>query len=49
MSNVCFLTTTWDQDIFFNLVGGSSACGRCVTELINWLNVLSEVTLTTPF
>ena len=44
MSIVRFLATTWDQDIFFNLVGDSGACGRCVTALADWLDILSKRT-----
>ena len=33
ISDVRFLATTWDQGVFFSLVGGSGTCGRCVTAL----------------
>src|SRR6478735_1600472 len=45
ISDVRFLATTWDQGIFFNLVGGSGACGRCVTALTDPLDILSERTM----
>jgi hypothetical protein len=41
ISDVRFLATTWDQGIFFNLVRGSGACGRCVTALTDWLDIKS--------
>jgi hypothetical protein len=41
ISDVRFLAITWDQGIFFNLVGGSGACGRYVTALTDWLDILS--------
>ncbi|KAG0892138.1 hypothetical protein G6F34_011104 [Rhizopus arrhizus] len=44
LDDVRFLATTWDQGIFFNLVVGSGACGRCVTALTDWLDILSERT-----
>jgi hypothetical protein len=46
ISDVRFLATTWDQGIFFNLVRGSGACGRCVAALTDWLDILSKRTMT---
>jgi hypothetical protein len=45
ISDVRFLAITWDQVIFFNLVGGSGVCGRCMTALADWLDILSEKTM----
>ena len=43
ISDVRFLAITWGQGIFFNLVGDSGACGRYVTALTDWLDILSEL------
>lgn len=40
-----FLATTWNQGVFFNLVGGSGACGRCMIALTGWLDILLERTM----
>lgn len=34
---------------FFNLVGGYGACGRCMSALTDWLDILPEKTMSGTF